>query len=190
MKIGVGKFMKFNVHDFYLDLNTKGIILCFCGPISQGLIEGIGGTLRQKMELEETDLNTSQKVFSVFVEQMQNIVNYSADRVILENRDDGEIRIGVLILGKEDEHFYVLCGNKIGRENVGAISGQLESLSKMSKQELKRLYQVRRKMFPHREGKGTGLGFIDIARKATLPIEFDFNPVDGDFVFFTIKVVI
>lgn len=182
--------IKFNVHDFYEDLNRKGIIFCFCGPISQGLIEGIGATLRQKMELEDTDLNTSQKVFSVFVEQMQNIVNYSADRVILEDRLDGEIRIGVLILGKEGEHFYVLCGNKTERENVEALSGQLEMLARMNKQELKKLYQERRKTFPLREGKGTGLGFIDIARKATLPIEFEFSPVDDNFVFFTIKVVI
>lgn len=182
--------MKFDVHDFYEDLNQKGIIFCFCGPVSQSLIEGIGGTLRQKMELEDTDLNTSQKVFSVFVEQMQNIVNYSADRIILENKLEGEVRIGVLILGKEDDHFYVLCGNKTERTNMETISNQLKTLSSMSKAELKKLYQDRRKTSPLREGKGTGLGFIDIARKATMPIEFEFSPVDDKFVFFTIKAVI
>lgn len=182
--------IKFNVHDFFVDLNQKGIMFCFCGPISQDIIEGIGGTLRQKMELEDTDLNTSQKVFSIFVEQMQNIVNYSADRVILQDRPDGEIRIGVLILGKEDQRFYVLCGNKTERENTESLSSQLGTLASLDKQELKKLYQERRKKLPQREGKGTGLGFIDIARKSTYPIEFDFTPVDDDFVFFTIKAVI
>ncbi len=99
--------IQFNLHEFYIDLNRKGIIFCFSGPISQNVIEGIGGTLKQKMEIEDTDLNTSQKVFSIFVEQMQNIVNYSADRVIPEDRKEGEIRIGVLVVGKEEGHFYV-----------------------------------------------------------------------------------
>lgn len=180
----------FNVHDFYVDLNQKGIIFCFSGPVSQDVIEGIGGTLKQKMEIEDTDLNTSQKVFSVFVEQMQNIVNYSADRVIHEDRQEGEIRLGVLIVGKEEGSFYVLCGNKINRELAGSIRGQLETIAGMDKDELKKLYRERRKSAPQTEEKGTGLGFIDIARKASQPIEFDFMPVDDDFVFFTIKAVI
>jgi len=184
------KLIQFNVHEFYVDLSGKGIIFCFSGPISQDVIEGIGGTLKQKMEIEDTDLNTSQKVFSIFVEQMQNIVNYSADRVIPEDRQEGEIRIGILIVGKEDGHFYVLCGNKISQENAETIRPQLETLTRMNKDEMKQLYRERRKMAVHTDEKGTGLGFIDIARKATGPIEFDFLPLDGDFVFFTIKAVI
>jgi hypothetical protein len=180
----------FNLHEFYVDLNRKGIIFCFSGPISQDVIEGIGGTLKQKMEIEDTDLNTSQKVFSIFVEQMQNIVNYSADRIIQEDRPEGEIRLGVLIVGKEEGHFYVLCGNKISREFAETIRAQLDTVARMNKDELKQLYRERRKMAPQTDVKGTGLGFIDIARKATRPIEFDFFPVDADFVFYTIKAVI
>lgn len=177
----------FNLHEFYVELQRKGIIFCFSGPISQHVIEGIGGTLKQKMEIEDTDLNTSQKVFSVFVEQMQNIVNYSADRVIPEDRQEGEIRIGVLVVGKEDGHFYVLCGNKISQEYAETIRAQLDIVARMDKDELKKLYRERRKMATQTVEKGSGLGFIDIARKATRPIEFDFFPVDSDFVFFTIK---
>jgi len=182
--------IQFNVHDFYVGLKQKGIIFCFSGPISQTVIEGIGGTLKQKMEIEDTDLNTSQKVFSVFVEQMQNIVNYSADRVIPEDRQEGEIRIGVLIVGKEDGHFYVLCGNKISLKDADTIGVQLNTLTRMDKDEMKTLYRERRKTAIQTDEKGAGLGFIDIARKATGPIEFDFLPLDGDFVFFTIKAVI
>jgi hypothetical protein len=45
------KLIRFNVHEFYVDLSGKGIIFCFSGPISQDVIEGIGGTLKQKMEI-------------------------------------------------------------------------------------------------------------------------------------------
>jgi len=182
--------MQFSLHDFYKDLNRKGIIFCFSGPISQDVIEGIGGTLRQKMEMEDADLNTTQKVFSIFVEQMQNIVNYSVDRVLKEDRRDGELRIGVLVVGRENSHFYVLCGNKIPNDDVGPIRDQLNTIRDMNKDDLKSLFRERRKKEKSVDAKGAGLGFIEIARKATYPIEFDFTPLDEAFVFFTIKAVI
>ena len=182
--------MPFNVHQFYVDLNQRGIIFSFSGPISQEVIEGIGGTLKQKMEVEDADLNTSQKVFSIFIEQMQNVVNYSADRVILEERSEGEIRKGVLIVGKENSHYYVLCGNKIKNESQESIREQLDLLAKLDKDELKKMYRERRKKTSENNAKGSGLGFIEMARKSTGPIEFDISPVDSDFVFLTIKAVI
>lgn len=182
--------MQFNLHEFYNDLRNKGIIFCFSGPVSQDTIEGIGGTLKQKMELEDTDLNTTQKVFSIFVEQMQNIVSYSSDRVFPDGRDEGDIRAGVLVVGQEPGHFYVLCGNRIRQDDVEPIRQQLELLRSLNKDELKKLFRERRKKEPPLHSRGSGLGFIDIARKATQPIEFEFTPVDAGYVFFSIKAVV
>lgn len=182
--------MQFDLQAFYTSLQEKGIIFCFSGPVSQEVIEGIGETLKQRMELEATDLNTSQKVFSIFVEQMQNIVNYSAERVVGEDRDEGDIRSGVLVVGVEDKHFYVLCGNKIKADDVGPMRQHLELVRSLDKDGLKSLYRERRKMAVPSGNKGTGLGFIDIARKATRPIDFDFAPVDGIYCFFTLKAII
>jgi hypothetical protein len=183
--------IKFDVHQFHADLQKKGIIFCFSGPVSQDVIEGIGGTLKQKMELEEADLNTTQKVFSIFVEQMQNIVNYSAERVAYDSKEDREIRVGVLIVGQEASRFYVLCGNRIRHEDVQRLRQQLELIQGLNKDELKKLFRDRRKTgTTNVSNRGSGLGFVDIARKASFPIEFDFEPVDQDYVFFTIKAVI
>lgn len=182
--------IQFSLYEFHVDLAEKGIMFCFSGPISQDVIEGIGETLKQKMELEDAGLNTTQKVFSIFVEQMQNVVNYSADRVVRDDLRHGDIRVGVIIVGQENSHFYVLCGNKVKKPEAGIIREQLQTLQQMNKEDLKKLYRDRRKAPPQGRSKGTGLGFIDMARKATYPIEFDFSPVDQDLVFFTIKAVI
>jgi hypothetical protein len=40
---------------------------------------------------------------------------------------------------------------------------------------------------PEEGSKGAGLGIIEIARRASKPIEFDFTEVDGDYTFFTLK---
>jgi hypothetical protein len=182
--------MKFDLLEFYGTLKKKGIIFCFSGPISQDIIEGIGTTLRQKMELEETGLNASQKVFAIFVEQMQNIVNYSAETVLPSDRDSAGMRVGVLIVGQEDGRLYVLTGNRVRKEDTGPLKEQLTHLRQLDKEDLKLLYRDRRKMAAPPESKGAGLGFIEIARKASMPLEFSFVPIDRDHVFFTLEVVV
>ena len=141
------------------------------------------------MELEDAGMNTTQKVFGIFVEQMQNVLNYSAEKVTDDSVKDGELRFGVLVVGQEANRFYVMCGNKIQKDQVGRLRERLDSIRGMDKDQLKNLYRERRKAASG-EGKGAGLGFIDMARKAGEPIEYDFVPVDGSHAFFSIKVII
>ncbi len=47
----------------------------------------------------------------------------------------------------------------------------------MSKDELKALYKEQLRAEPEEGSKGAGLGFMEIARRASKPIEFDFADV-------------
>lgn len=182
--------MMASLYDFYRQLRQDGIIFCFSGPVSQSIVEGIGETLKQKMEIEEAGMSTTQKVFGIFVEQMQNVLNYSSERLTDEGVSDGELRLGVLIVGQEEAgSFYVSCGNKVERERAGLLEERLESIRVMDKEELKSLYRERRKASSE-SGKGAGLGFIEMARKASRPIEYHFTLVDERHAFFSIRVTI
>ncbi|MGM0681724.1 MAG: SiaB family protein kinase, partial [Thermodesulfobacteriota bacterium] len=94
---------------FYEQLKNEGIIFSFSGPVSQNLLEGIGATLRQKMSLEETSTNVTQKVFSIFVELMQNVINYSAERGAA-GEEEPELSFGILVIGKKKDQFYIKSG--------------------------------------------------------------------------------
>ena len=43
---------------------------------------------------------------------------------------------------------------------------------------------------PEEGSKGAGLGFMEIARRASKPIEFDFTEIDANYVFFALKATI
>ena len=60
----------------------------------------------------------------------------------------------------------------------------------MSKDELKALYKEKLRADPEEGSKGAGLGFMEIARRASKPIEFDFADVDRDYAFFALKASI
>ena len=82
-----------------------------------------------------------RNVFAIFVEQMQNIVRYSAE---LEGEDEEdektEIRYGVLSIGIDKDKLFVACGNKIHRKDVAKLNQRLAELRTADKQELKDLY--------------------------------------------------
>lgn len=181
--------MQNEIRSFYHELQNKGIIFSFSGPISQSLLEGIGQTLKQKMSLEETSTNVIQKVFSIFVELMQNIINYSAQRVTAQEADQ-EISYGVLIVGKEEDQFYIISGNYIQEGQEAALQEKLAKIKSMDKEELKQYYKQQRRLQADNASKGAGLGFIEMARKATQPIDFDIARMENGYSFFVVKAVI
>ncbi|MFL0195466.1 SiaB family protein kinase [Clostridium sp. WILCCON 0269] len=180
----------FDLHDLYQNAKNDKIIFYYCGPISQATIEGIGHTLRLDLEIEETRMSVSQSIFSVFIEQMQNILNYSVDRIVNDVQVEKELRVGVLVIGQEDQQFYVYCGNKIFNEDVKNIQDKINEISGLQKEELKALYRKRRKMELPEGSKGAGLGLIEMARKSGKPLQYSFEQLDEEFSFFTIKVTV
>ncbi len=181
--------MQQEIQRFYHQLQDKGIIFSFSGPISQSLLEGIGHTLKQKMTLEDTSTNIIQKVFSIFVELMQNIINYSAQKVTAEEAEH-DISYGVLIVGKEEDHFYIISGNYIQKEQEAALHEKLTKIRSMDRDELKQFYKKQRRLQADNASKGAGLGFIEMARKASQPIEFEIARLENMYSFFVVKAVI
>ncbi|MEL7657815.1 MAG: SiaB family protein kinase [Bacillota bacterium] len=182
--------MKLDLYDFYQDAKGKDVIFYYCGPVAHASIEGVAQTLRKNLEYEEAGNLTAQSVFSVFIEQMQNILNYSAERVANPDAAENELRVGVVVIGHVKNGYFILCGNKVRNSDASALAEKIESIRHMSKEELKTLYKERRRMDPAPESKGAGLGLIEMARKGTEPIEYNFLPIDQDFSFFTIRVVV
>lgn len=183
--------MTLSMHDLYKNLTNEGLIFCFCGSVSQSIVEGIGETLWQRMELEGTETSTISKVFPIFVEQMQNILNYSAERISSEKSGGEELRFGIVAVGKSEERFYVCCGNYIEKQSAEMLTKRLNELQSMSKEELKELYKKQRKAAKlEGKAKGGGLGFIDMARRSSKPLEFDIIPVDDKKSFFAMTTTI
>lgn len=185
--------MLMNLYEFKEDLNKRGVFFCFSGPVSQDLLVEIGATLKQKMKLEEARNSTALRVFSMVVEQAQNIIHYSAEKCPQEQsltEATGELSIGIIAVGYEGERYFVLSGNRIYNKDVGRLREKLSGLQKMDRDALKKLYRLERKKGPGPGSKGAGLGFIDMAKKACKPIEFDFKKIDEKFSFFSSKIVI
>lgn len=181
-----------DIFQFYQTLMKEGIIFCFSGPTSQSVVEGLGDALKQKMEMERMTRTASRHIFSIFVEQMQNVVHYSAEKASGISQTEEELRHGIVVVGKlEKNEFYILSGNYIHKEDTHRLTTLLDKLELMDKNELKIFYKEQRRCERREGGKGGGLGMIETARKASRPLEYKLiSSNDGQHNFISIKAVI
>jgi hypothetical protein len=179
-----------DIFDLFNRLRQDGIIFCFSGPTSQGILEGLGDALKQKMEREAAGSELIRRVFAVFVEQVQNVINYSAERVTGPPEAEGEMREGVVVVGRQGENCFVLVGNYVDQEEAGRLSEQVRLLHGMDKERLKAYYKEQRRKEPPAGSKGAGLGIIETARKASRPLELELRDTGQGRVFFTLKAII
>jgi hypothetical protein len=155
-------------------------MICFNGPFSHSVIEQLGEAVKKHLQSSETPRDRVTDVFSVFVEQAQNLKNYTTSRL------DG---IGTLAIARNGESYVVSSGNLIRPEDAADLHARLGELIAADSATLKSMYktQLRR---PIEEGAGAGLGLITMARKASEPIEYSIMDSVGVNAFFTITVTI
>ena len=181
--------MNVNVFDLYKTLRQNDILFCFSGSISQSTVEGLGHTLRTHLERQEASSKATRNVFAILVEQMQNVINYSQEN-IPGPRTEGSLSYGIILVGQDNGEFFIISGNYISESAAGRVSFLLDKMQNMGKEELKTFYRQERRRETDPESKGAGLGLIEVARKASLPVEHTIMDTEDGRTFLTIKAVI
>lgn len=174
------------------DLQEDGILFCYSGYITEDVLVSIGKAIKDKLTIEEADKSVIRGVFSLFVEQVQNVIRYSDEMESKVSHESIlELRYGVLTVGRKvvdgkDDGFFVAIGNMVKKEDVERLSNNLTHIQQLDAKGLKALYKETLKGETPEGSKGAGVGFIDIARKSKNGFDFDFIPINGDKSFFTL----
>lgn len=183
----------FDMLEYYSMLRKNNVNIIYSGPIWSDGVEGIGGTLRKRLELDALPLSASQSVFSVFVEQMNNMLMYSAEKQQFssEEKNSLDVSTGVFILGASNKKYFLQSGNVMKTENVQSMRERIDYLNTMDKTQLRKYYkQQMKEENKNPESRGAGLGLIEIARRASSPIEYEFTPLEDGRAFFAMYVEI
>lgn len=178
------------VNDFFQyreEISHNGIFLTFNGVLIHSFMVQLGEMLKMKMSLFNVDKNLETKIFSTVIEQAQNIIFYSGERLPVPAMGGEMVGVGTITVGMIDDHYFVICGNLISNEKVEKLNHKLITIQRMNQDELKQYYKEQRRMTPDSDSKGAGLGFIEMARKSSRAIEFAFRKLDEQSSYFTIK---
>ncbi|MFC3767820.1 SiaB family protein kinase [Paenibacillus sp. GCM10012303] len=169
-------------------LREHGILISFAGKLSQSLIEEYGTAVKTYLENEDRPRNEVTVIFSIFIEQTQNINNYCSSRKISANYEK-IAHSSIVTIGKAEDGYFVCSGNAVEKEDLKQLTSQIDSLVAMDKAELKKLYKEKLREETPDVSDGAGLGLIDIARKAG-SLEYFVTELDEQLAFFTLKAVV
>lgn len=171
-------------------LNNRGVLFCYSGYLTEDVLESIGTAMRIKLENDTSDRKLARTLFSVFVEQVQNVVRYSAEVEVVDGEGPAELRYGLLAVGKDTEGYFVTVGNLMLTTDVPRLREYLNAIQKLDRQALTTRYREILKAPPPEGSKGAGAGFVHIARLATRGIEFGFQEVDNGLSFFGLQAML
>lgn len=163
------------------------IVLSFNGPFSQSLIEELGQAIRSYLESQSDARRAVSDVFAVYIELTQNIRHY-ADSAAVDETERARLNAGTVHIARDGEHFLVISGNHVRRDDAPALVGRLDALATLDARALKAAYKERLRQPVPPGATGAGLGLLQIARLATAPLEYALAELHGQHLYFTLTV--
>jgi hypothetical protein len=174
-------------------LKNLNINIIYSGPMWQIGIKGIADMVQTRLQIDDVSENAAKSIFSVFVEQITNVLMYSVEkkRFPQPGKNPIDISIGTLFLGYKEQTYFIQTGNAIKSENAELLKNRIDYLNTLDKKGLRQYHRERMAAEnDNPESQGAGLGLIEIARRATAPIEYRFEPIDESISYFTMYVEI
>jgi hypothetical protein len=158
------------------------IMLSYKGEISQDIMLGLLDLTEKKLDSSNADLGVKSKIFNVMVGCLQN-VTYHSDK-------NKHAKSSMFLIGRVDGGYAIYSGNAISKDKVADLKTKLMSINDMSGAELTEFYKSWLTSRELSEKSGIGLGLIDIARKTGNPLEFDFENIDEEYNYFSLRTVV
>ncbi len=167
------------IYKLFKAMQKNNLNYIYRGVFTTNITDNILALAESNLVQKEDPRALRRKVYNVMVEGLQNITKHQAD---LET--DLDNKFGVFVLKKEHFKYFITTGNLIENEDIEKLTGQINQVNSMDKEELKAYH---REVLLH--GKisnkgGAGLGLIDMARKSGNKLLYAFEKVDDKFSYF------
>lgn len=160
------------VQKFYSILEKDHLTFLFQGSYNDDMTEGILELTEYNLENFEGLTKLKKKISFLIVECFQNIVRHGEVGV------EYEIPEGVFITRNIGDINYIASINYLNNSVVKPLRKTLNRLKSLTKDELKSVYLDTLVNSNVTEKGGAGLGLIELARKSTYPLSFEFEKVD------------
>lgn len=163
------------------------IILNFNDTFTFQSIELLLFMVKEKPKFQILNKSLRNRIYSIVVECAENIKKYSADEYL---KLVDKSLMPHITLRKHGEDFIITAGNPVLNKKLTKLRNRLEEIDRLSMSELKALYGVLINKDIASINNGAGLGLITIAMKACKEISYDIIPVNDNYSFFEISVII
>lgn len=157
----------------------------FVGYVTAKVLDSMAAGIEEVMAVRPDTSQKVMKVFSIYVEMLQNVMFYSKDRLAIQS--GGDAAYGGIEVAIDDGAVALTAINPISMSQRESLQVIIDEITGSSPEELVALYK--RKMmsgFESEESRGGGLGYYDIARRSSREVHFEFIEHDKAGLLFKI----
>lgn len=158
------------------------IMLSYKGEISQDIMLGLLDLTEKKLDSANTDQTIKSKIFNVMVGCLQNVTFHSNKNI--------HAKSSMFLISRVDNGYAIYSGNAIRKDSVEELKGKLMSIKSMSEKDLSEFYKSSLFTMELSANNGFGLSLFDMARKTGNALEFDFETIDEEYSYFSLKTVV
>lgn len=177
-----------NIYKLFKQLENERSMLSFKGVVTEELLATVLELVETKLQETEDSSVKRKKVYNILVECLQNL--YHHNETSTADIDSISLRSAVFLVSKNPDSYEVKTGNYVKNDEVSAIESKILEINKLNKEELRALYRHVLKNGKLSQKGTAGLGLIDIARKSGNELKYKFIPVDKEYSFFCLNVII
>ncbi len=163
--------------------NSIGMV--WSGHFSDDIERQVLSLTETRMYEEEIEPKMQRKIFSIMVECLQNISKYKSGSDI-----EKDLGMPVAMIVTEDKGIRIITGNIINNKRIPFLRDKLNTVNRYDKEGLKELYRISLagdEIKPEHTGI---LGLINIARKSGHKLEYDFDPVNNEYSYYVLNVLV
>lgn len=173
----------FNMEDlnylskFHDHFNKAKVILAYDGILSKDIVSAF--LTRLKIDIEKTTVPKKEKkrFFSIVVECIQNLSKHGT---VTELSDTHFL----VLVEKENNTLKISTGNVVKNETQETIQALINNVNNKSQTELQEMYKDGISNNVLSKNGEANLGLIDIARKSSQKLKYQFNKIDNHTSFF------
>jgi hypothetical protein len=151
---------------FKRELKNDLISLYYAGKFSDQFTD-LMIQLTQHEEHEEIKNNLSYLMVEVF----QNIVRY---------KKDAKSKYEIFGLRSIEDNLHIFSSNVVDFSSYSLLKEKLQDINEKEPDDLKKLYLEILKAGVFGEKGGAGLGLLQMARRSSNPIQYDFSAINND----------
>lgn len=161
----------------------------FAGKVNEEVMISGANQIEKLLTKNGATKNKIQNVFELFVETVQNILNYSSNAQLNCNKKEVVCNFSLSYSTEGDNYILESC-NLIKEAQKEIIEYKIESLKNLDDKELRKLIRKKSRSREDSHDKGAGLGYLMMARKSSLPIETLFFPYEEGILQYKQRLVI
>ncbi len=171
-----------NISEIHTLLNQGNVLIVFNNIFNDDSLLDMLDFLENQM----SDNNKlKRQIFNVMVELFQNITKHASDYLISE-----EGKCGIFYISENENEFILTTGNYILSNEVRSLRGRIFYVNNLDNEMLVNFFSKRLFDFEINTNKSSGLGLIDLRIKSGNKLTFDFQKINDDYYFYTLKVKI